>query len=122
MFYCFRFANIRNRQIGKSVYEIIMSRRIQKDFNPLNLNPKLVDQGFLTAYVWPIAEFNSTIHDSYLCSVLGGEPFPTRRPEDKYCHVACFIPCCDSSLNQVQTMPLCPIQCRPKEHQNWYYC
>ena len=75
---------------------------------------------FRRRHIWPKAKFNATMHDSYSCSVYGGEPFPTQRPENLYCFVSCFNPCCEESANQTQRMPDCPKECRLKPE--WEKC
>lgn len=123
-FFNLRYANVRKRENGKMIFSWILSKENQKRYSIRNniQNAKGADQWFLYDIVWPVAKANATVHDSYLCNQFGGEPFPTQRPNDKFCFAACFLPCCDTSLNQTNRMPECPMECRPKEHQDWYYC
>ena len=115
------YANERNRTLGKIIYELILSKSLK--LNQKNLNNKDYDQYFLSNFVWPIAKKSATVHDSYNCKYLGGEPFPTKRPEDKFCFASCSLPCCDQTLNQKnRKMDVCPVECRPKDHQDWIYC
>jgi hypothetical protein len=100
----------------------MLSDSIVSSYNPGRNNYKGLDQSFLSDYIWPHARPNATIHDAYNCKMLGGEPWPTQRPDDKFCFAACFLPCCDVGLNQAQRMSECPHECRPKDHQDWKYC
>ena len=61
------YANERNRTLGKTIYELILSEKITKTYNQQGQNRKGFDQAFLINYVWPFAKYNSTIHDSYNC-------------------------------------------------------
>ena len=116
------YANERNRGLGKNIYELILSEQVTSMYNRNGQNQKGLDQRFLTDHVYIHAKKSATVHDSYYCKIFGGEPFPTQRPNDKYCFAACFWPCCDTSLNQNQRMPECPSECRPKNHKDWIYC
>ena len=116
------YANERNRTLGKTIYELILSEKITKTYNQQGLNYKGYDQSFLRNYVWPHAKLNSTSHDSYNCMHFGGEPFPKKRPDHIFCFSTCSLPCCDINLEQSIRMPECPNVCRPIEHQDWIYC
>ena len=60
---------------------------------------------------------------NYLGKQFGGEPFPRKRPDNKYCYAACSLPCCDESLDQNnRQLEMCPSLCRPKNHEDWIYC
>lgn len=111
-----------NRSLGQEIFQKFISKDIQANFNPQKSNLKGYDQSYLAQHVWSIANQNATIHDSYNCLSMGGEPFPTQRPTNMYCFVSCFDPCCDEIHNQTQRMPPCPIECRPKDHQDWTTC
>ena len=100
----------------------MLSEKIKIAYNNGGNNDKGADQSFLSDHVWPIAQTSATIHDSYNCRFLGGDPFPTQRPSDRFCFAACFWPCCEVELNQTNRMPECPIECRPKDHQDWKFC
>ena len=108
--------------MGKQLLDLMLSNDITQSYNSGGHNFKGSDQSFLRNHVWPHAEKIATIHDAYSCRMFGGDPFPTRRPSDRYCFAACFWPCCDISINQTQRMPDCPIECRPKDHQDWNTC
>ncbi len=97
-----------NRAVARGVFHIIVE-------NAQSGN------GLLEAKVWPIFRLNSTVHDSYFCETLGGQPFPVHRT-----HVNCYVGmfgCCGSLLNQNVRINECPESCRPKPHRNdWIYC
>ena len=65
---------------------------------------------------------NATIHDAYLCSWLGGDPWPSKRPVYN-CFVGCSH-CCDQieQSDSFKYDKVCPEECRPKNHQDWIYC
>ncbi|CAF4144638.1 unnamed protein product [Rotaria socialis] len=81
------------------------------------------DQRFLNDYVGKHVRNNSLIFDSYFCTELGGQPYPSKRPMDG-CFLGCIRPCCDNQTNTVyQGAKIeCPMKCRPKEHLDWIYC
>jgi hypothetical protein len=79
------------------------------------------DQDFLSDQVWQLAEDVSTIHDSYSCNLFkNSQPFPTQRQDKYVCFATCAF-CCNSTINPELSV-VCPVQCRPKEHQDWLYC
>lgn len=56
-------------------------------------------------------------HDSNLCRTYKNTvPFPTQRRDNME-----FVGCPNHICNW-KNMPKCPLQCRPKEHQDWEYC
>lgn len=104
------------------MFRTLIDKNVQYKYKWNDDNYKGADQEFLSKYIWPLAINNATMHDSYSCNFFGGEPFPSERPLDRFCFAACFWPCCDKKLNQTDRMPECPIECRPKNHQDWIYC
>ena len=71
----------------------------------------------LYRYVWPWAIHDSMCHDSYSCSKFPStRPFPTKRKLELNNFVAA-IPAYDDLLTTI-----CPIECRPPEHQDWTIC
>ena len=114
------YANYRNRDIGKSLYQYLKNKTICKEYNLDNESKKGKDQDFLGKYFWPLVRTNAVIQDSYLCTKLGGGSFPTQRP-DNFCHVPCSY-CCDKKYNRKWEYGGCPKECRPSNHQNWTFC
>ncbi len=80
---------------------MIIDRDISNRFNRNFQSPKGHDQYFLTEYVYGLLKSNSVIHDSYLCEIYGGSPYPIKREGN------CFIGA---------AFHICPIKCRPKDH------
>ena len=111
------FNNQLDRNFSTSIYNNIIDINIAKTFNPGSANLKGQDQFFLERYVVRGLRKKSIIHDSYLCLMYrDSEPFPTRRVGG--CHVGGenAIECQKGSLKD------CPVQCRPKNHQDWNAC
>ena len=81
------------------------------------------DQPFLSAFVYNNVTNNSLIFDSYNCKKLGGRPFLSQRTNIR-CFLGCYRPCCsDQSTNKTDVfVKICPLECRPKDHQNWSRC
>jgi hypothetical protein len=74
------YSNRLNRKIGHALFQLVTSTSLQLIYNKKDLNRKNQDQNFLSSFVWPLVQnTNATVHDSYNCNFLGGEPFPTRR-------------------------------------------
>lgn len=74
------------------------------------------DQNFLSAYVYPLISNNTIVHDSYLCKLFGGSPFPSKREGD------CFVGSTTNCNKYYRFLEECPIDCRPKDHTDWIYC
>ena len=81
------------------------------------------DRQFLIDFVWDQVKNHSTIFDSFFCETLGGRPFLSQRPKD-ICFLGCTRPCCTNTTetDYSQYIKPCPIQCRPKDHQDWTHC
>ena len=73
------FYNARNRIIANNIFELIKDNAISKQYNGNFKSPKHADQSFLAKYVYPLVKSSMIVHDSYLCTSFGGEPFPTKR-------------------------------------------
>ena len=73
------FANKRNRILANKIFNLIIDRNISLKDNHKKQNVYNADQVFLAKEVYPLINSSSIVHDSYLCKVLGGEPFPTKR-------------------------------------------
>lgn len=106
-----------DRKAAASIHEKIHNRTLVQNYGGRG------DQTFLTHHVWPIARLSAITHDSFLCRHNFGhptQPFPTQRQINQTnCFIGCVRPCCTNGK-----MPFghCPIQCRPKDHQDWLYC
>jgi hypothetical protein len=84
------------------------------------------DQRFLAEHLWPYAQKQAISHASYWCTTpdwnVHHRPFPTQRPTinlTKYCYIGCPKPCCATTNFDKEP---CPVQCRPKDHQDWTFC
>ncbi|RNA21923.1 hypothetical protein BpHYR1_011339, partial [Brachionus plicatilis] len=109
------YANERNRDLGGYLLKVITNKWIASHYNSEGFNSKGLDQFLLEDFFYKHSKKNSTTHDSYLCQVFGGDPWPTKR--EKGCFFGC-IECCKKN----ETVLPCPIECRPKNHQDWIYC
>ena len=81
------------------------------------------DQQFLDDFVWNPVKDHSLSFDSYHCSLYGGRPFPSQRPEG-LCFLGCIRSCCsnDTRGDSNKYIKPCPIECRPKDHLDWTFC
>lgn len=77
--------------------------------------PKGVDQDFLKHHVYSLIKNNSLNHDSFTCAIFDGTAFPSKRVGN------CFIGSTDG-CDAGSKFPDCPIECRPKQHLDWYQC
>lgn len=113
----------KNRSLAKQIYQTLLNKEIMR---PYNNKMYLEDQFFLTAYVWPTAKLNSTVHDSYFCNDYGGIYFPTKRENTN-----CFVSCSNCCLNKTKLMKVgyisresvgkeCPLSCR--KQKEWNFC
>ena len=102
------------------LYKALTNKFIAQHYNKIK-NNKGEDQFFLTDFFSYYSLRNSTTHDSFSCQKLGGDPFPVQRIGN--CFVGCTY-CCNSSIEILnQKFPfICPIECRPKNHQDWIHC
>lgn len=78
------------------------------------------DQRMLSKIVWNEAKHDAIVHDSYQCDSFGKtEPWPTRRENNSH-YVGKAT---DWKVPEyLQTVPECPVKCRPKKHLDWIYC
>ncbi len=115
----------KNRNLAEDFYNILISRYVSlwyKTVYPVVLVSKGQDQYLLEWYFWSYAKKNSTIHDSYHCHELGGQPFPTQRPPYTNCFVG-SIACCGSQFSNKTFEYECEPKCRPPNKINeWIYC
>ena len=116
------FANVRDRKLASYLFKVLTNEYIAYFYNQDLRSPKGHDQFLLTKFFSPYSLKNSTTHDSFSCQRINGDPWPTKRP--KYnCFVGCST-CCDripDSENFVYK-EICPVECRPKDHQDWVHC
>ena len=129
--------NVSRRSISRYLFNVITDPFVAKwyKYYPTYIKNGQ-DQYLLERFVWPLAIYNATIHDSYHCSnkALGNSdessPFPTQR------RFNCFvgqIGCCRESdtvyslsepvsigMNPITS--ICPLECRPHDHKDWIYC
>lgn len=107
-----------NPKISRMFYDKIHNKALIKKYDAKN------DQTFLANEIWPHVKSDAIAHDSFLCKTSYGHksvPFPTQRQftNDSDCFIGCVRPCC---RNGVKPFGECPIECRPKDHQDWIYC
>lgn len=78
------------------------------------------DQTFLEHYIWPHASMYDKMtleYDSFLCKRFpNARPFPTQKKSPTL-FIGCRRPNCTEDKH-----PQCPIQCRPRNHQDWIWC
>lgn len=92
-----------------------INERISRAYNPSQMSSYGYDQEFLKFYLYPLIVDNATIHDSYFCEKYSNSrPFPTERKV--FDHIGSY------SYKKFENFLECPIDCRPKEHQDWRYC
>ncbi len=113
---------MRQRQLANYLFKVLTNKFIAYFYNQNGKSPKGHDQFLLTEFFSTYSYQNSTTHDSFTCAQLGGEPWPSKRP-DYNCFVGCTY-CCDQvPINKRKPYPaICPKQCRPKDHQDWLHC
>jgi hypothetical protein len=103
------FANVQNRLLGLKIYDLITCIMLRSKYK--QNNKKQLDQLFLIDRIASLVDLNKTTqHDSYNCLKFpNSQPFPTRRPSNKFCFVSCFYDCCDEKLEQKDEimMPIC---------------
>ena len=111
------FYNSRNRYLANKIFDLVIDKKISKAYSKAtNKNRYGADEKFLSKYVFPLIKGNSTIHDSFMCTQLGGEPFPTRRLGD--CFIGSPSNCNVSGIFHRD----CPKRCRPSTHKDWKQC
>ncbi|XP_032790963.2 uncharacterized protein LOC116928020, partial [Daphnia magna] len=101
--------------------DIFISRDVDSIISAGQDQVKNPDQVTLRNIVWPSAQYDAMVHDSYHCqnSVFMAKtlpmrvyPFPTQR-RDGY-----FI----GGVGQQKISAKCPEACRPPDHKDWEYC
>lgn len=83
------------------------------------------DQSALSYVISPRASKDSLIHDSYFCKTMfiKGKtvPFPTQRlsgPNFTIPNEPNFV----GNVGTYGEAKVCPVDCRPKDHQDWMLC
>jgi hypothetical protein len=116
------FKNKYNRQLGNSLFNLIIDKKIAKQYNNDGKHHKQGDQDFLAHHVWNLAKVNATVHASFFCDSFGSrtEPFPTQRPK-AFCYISCIY-CCEEGITDRNFTWACPEMCRPMEHKEWIHC
>ncbi|XP_065654451.1 uncharacterized protein LOC136081092 [Hydra vulgaris] len=111
--WCFR--NELKRELGIKIAKLCIEKCMHRDpIKHLEAN-KGDDQYVLNSFVWPLLSQNVLIHDAYLCqSIAGSKPFPSKRDIS-----GVFV---GQPRGEPGGFIKCPIECRPKEHQDWEYC
>ncbi len=114
------YYNSRDRNTAIKIFKMLIDKEISKRYNSDLSSPKGWDQFFLRENVYPLIRSNSIIQDSYLCMMYRDSiPFPTKRRGICFSAAGwrdyeCF--------NQTSDYFICPVECRPKDHQDWNYC
>lgn len=111
-------APVRARRVLHDIFQPILIPVIAQRYNGTG------DQTFLTEYVWQRVKRRTLSFDSYFCQTFGGLPFPSQRPPGN-CFLGCLRPCCLGTIDKNKTdhyVKPCPVDCRPKSHQDWTYC
>ncbi len=93
----------------------------------LNAEPtfkKTFDQNQLERIVWPVAMFDSVIHDAYYCNSKrlcppGADCRPFSTPRNGILYVGWGMT--KNKPNDTLVKP-CPEICRPERHKDWTYC
>lgn len=105
------FKSFQNRDLANKIYNLIINSNSYK-----KSDGKGYDQYFLKDKVYSLIRHNSIIHDSYLCkNYQDSDGFPSQRKGN--CFVGQLGEC---NLNG--TYYQCPLECRPKLHQDWKNC
>jgi hypothetical protein len=113
------FKNADSPNLAKRIFKRIVNRKTAYKYNPSFQNKKGFDQFFLADRIWSITKNNATVHDSYLCTSLGGDSFPSKRIG------SCFVGNQNKDSNcelDNSSFHICPRECRPKDHQDWLFC
>lgn len=83
----------------------------------LNKNKYMDDQNTINEVLWPEYKDNVVRHESYKCKEFEhSQPWPTQRVDE------------ESFVGrpwyrfQIKLPEKCPVDCRPKDHQDWDYC
>lgn len=85
------------------------------------------DQSLLSRFLWPVAKHDMVVHDSYLCKRYPGpdiRPFPMKRNSslDFKFGIGNIIGGGPNGRLDLSVWHACPVECRPKNHQDWLLC
>ena len=109
------FKNYANKKLARQIYEKILDRNIAAYYKKM---PKGSDQVFLEDHIYKMLRHESVIHDSHYClHFRDSTPWPSKRKGN--CFVGSFGSCDENNATNFKS---CPIECRPKEHQDWEKC
>ena len=112
--WCFRNSN--NRSLGVELAKIFIQKSKQRSSS--EEVPSGDDQYILAKYIWPLIKYDVLQHDAYLCTFFQGSvPFPSMRNE-----YGQYVGMVGNVKNNKSSTAVCPLECRPKNHQNWEYC
>ena len=104
-----------NRKKSQSLLRTILRRSARR--NNTHEAETFDDQKVLANYIWPKLKNDVIQHDSYTCKRYPGSiPFPTQRYKNEF--VGCISHACSNGIKDEK----CPVECRPKDHQDWIYC
>ena len=110
------FRGLMNRKMADMMFVKMIDRDVSIKYNKIK-NIKGHDQYFLGHHVYPLVKINSTIHDSFLCKMYNDStPFPTQRKG------GCFVGQSGPGDCYPDKIAECPVECRPKSHQDWIHC
>ncbi|XP_069973009.1 uncharacterized protein [Penaeus vannamei] len=81
---------------------------------------KGADQSLLRKVLYPKMKGDLVAHDSYFCTKYpdGSRPFPTQRKNGTY--VGNYMGA--RAVDPLLVREPCPLECRPRNHQDWTYC
>ncbi|XP_047477931.1 uncharacterized protein LOC125031301 [Penaeus chinensis] len=81
------------------------------------------DQRLLRRVLWPKIKEDTMSHDSYTCRAKefrgrrqNPRPFPTRRDGRNYTGFG------RTKMSVAESLPPCPVPCRPLSHRDWTFC
>ncbi|XP_066972659.1 uncharacterized protein [Macrobrachium rosenbergii] len=93
--------------------------RIVRDQMFQDVSNGMGDQSTLKSRLWPLAQENATIHDSYNCGRFpGSQPFPSQRANFTFVGQRTYR----KWYRKERTFLQCPWRCRPRQHPDWVYC
>lgn len=107
-----------NRTLAKNFFYKLQDKTMAAGFLRRGVSRKWLDQQFLAVHVYKDIKKLSIIHDSYLCKVYkDSKPYPTKRKGNCFVAMMQLTNCYEGKM-----FPPCPIECRPKNHQDWDRC
>ncbi|XP_042855242.1 uncharacterized protein LOC122242092 isoform X2 [Penaeus japonicus] len=108
-------AHNKDLDLMRSLRDVMYSKPQSEKYNH--------DQKLLKAVVWPVARTSVLNHESFTCKKWRREhgpavPFPTQRVEGTYCGWGTY----KVAEAKLVAKSECPVECRPKDHQDWTRC